>query len=155
MEPDRRTPYSQWTVDTLNEYWAKIFALAQANVDERFHATEQATKAALASAQQAVDKAERLADIRADVQDRLAADRAKAQNEWRETVQDLTKTYLSHLEYEAAHAVLVEKIDHLTARVDKHEGRGAGTSATWVWMFLGVAGVISIVTLVIDLLVEH
>ena len=155
MEPDRRTPYSQWTVDTLNEYWAKIFAMAQASVDERFRATEQATKAALASAQQAVDKAERLADIRADVQDRLAADRAKAQNEWRETVQDLTGTYLSHTEYEIAHAVLVEKIDHLTARVDKHEGRGAGTSATWVWMFLGVAGVISVVTLIIDLLVEH
>jgi len=155
VEPDRRTPYSQWTVDTLNEYWCKVLQLVQASTDERFRATEQATKSALQSAQQAVDKAERLADIRAEVQDRMAADRAKQQNEWRESLRDMTATYMTHSEYDSAHAVVVEKIDNLAARLDKHEGRGAGANATWLWMFLGVAGVVSIITLIIDLLVEH
>jgi hypothetical protein len=146
---------SEWTVDTLNEHWCKVLVLMQASIDERFRAADEATQQALDSAQKAVEKAERLADIRAEVQDRMAADRAKAQNEWRESLRDMTGTYMSHAEYEAAHAVVVEKLENLSARMDKHEGRGAGSSATWVWMFVGITGVVSIITLIIDLLVEH
>ena len=85
-----------------------------------------------------------LADVRAEVQDRLAAATKTQQNEWRMTIDDITQTKMGHTEYEAAHAVLVEKIDNLAQRLDKHEGRGVGASQAWVWVFLGVGGIVGL-----------
>ena len=144
---------SEWTVDTLKEYMEAMGLSCRRHTDDKIEAMEEATAAALKSAQLAVDKAERLSELRAETQDRLAAERAKAQNEWRASLQDMTATYLSQDQYDAAHQVLVEKITALSHRHDvdlaivreamgEHRGRGMGASQAWVWVFLGVGALV-------------
>lgn len=135
---------SEWSVDTLKEHLEREIKDLRTCMTNGFAAQSEATGKALTSAQTAVDKAERLADIRADVQDRLAADRAKAQNEWRSTIGDITSTYVTKGEYETAHSVLVEKLDRLQVRIDKQEGVAQGSSRTVNWLFAGVGVLIGL-----------
>ena len=146
---------SEWTTDTLHEHMCKMFALTKDDIDDRFDAQKEATEKALHSAEKAVEKAERLSELRAETQDRISSERAKAQNEWRASLQDMTSTYLTQVQYDAAHQVLVEKITNLSHRHDvdfaivrealgEHRGRGAGANAAWVWVFLGVGAIVGI-----------
>ena len=146
---------SEWTTDTLHEHMCKMFALTKDDIDDRFNAQKEATEKALHSAEKAVEKAERLAELRADTQDRLAAVTKEQQNNWRASLQDMTSTYLSRVEYDAAHQVLVEKITALSHRHDvdlalvreamgEHRGRGMGTSQAWVWVFLSVGAIVGL-----------
>ena len=64
--------------DALEETITRRFATIEREMNERFESQDRATKAALLSASNAVDKAEHLADLR-----------ASAQNEWRGTVSDV------------------------------------------------------------------
>jgi C-terminal processing protease CtpA/Prc len=146
---------SEWSVDTLHEHMCKMFSLTKNDIDDRFEAQAEATERALQSAQLAVDKAERLAEIRAETQDRLASERAKAQNEWRASLQDMTSTYMTQLQYEAAHTVLVEKLDRLQVRMDRAEAKGIGQGQLIIWVFLGIASLTSIIGIVLDLSVAH
>jgi uncharacterized protein YbaP (TraB family) len=156
---------SEWTTDTLHEHICKMFQLNKDDIDDRFTAQAEATKNALHSAEKAVEKAERLAEIRAETQDRLSSERAKAQNEWRASLQDMTSTYLTQDQYEAAHQVLVEKITNLSHRHDtdlaivreqvgEHRGRTLGQGQLVIWLLLGFASIVSIVAIAIDILIR-
>ena len=157
---------SEWTTDTLHEHMCKMFQLTKNDIDDRFEAQKEATENALHSAEKAVEKAERLAEIRAETQDRLASERAKAQNEWRSSLQDMTSTYLTQTQYDAAHQVLVEKIQSLEHRHDtdlaivrevigEHRGRSLGQGQLIIWIFLAVASIVSILGIILDLTVRH
>ena len=115
-----------------------------AGLNERFAANDDRIRDAKVVADRAVEKAEL-----------LATDRAKQQNEWRDTVNDVIGTRLSRSEYLTQHNSLVEKIDGLATRLDRHEARGIGASSTWVWLFIGLAGAISVITLIIDMAFRH
>jgi multidrug resistance efflux pump len=157
---------TDWTVDTLHEHMCKVFELTRADIDDRFEAMERATTRALASAEKAVEKTERLADIRADVQDRMAADRSKAQNEWRTSLQDMTGTYVPRHEWDTAHTVLADKLAALERRheadltdvrsnLSESKGRGVGQNAVVLWLFIGLTACISIAAIILDLSVPH
>ena len=124
---------SDWTVETL-----------KAHIDCRFKQQEDATNKALASAQTAVDKAERLADIRSSAQDRMAEATKAQQNEWRASLQDMTATYVTQDQYATAHSTLVEKIDRLQVRLDRQEGTASGADKTVRWLFAGVGVLIGL-----------
>ena len=102
---------SDWTVDTLKEYVESQGAACRRHTDDRFEAMEEETSRALASAEKAVEKAERLADVRADVQDRIAAERSRQQNEWRASLSDLGQTMLTRSEWAVQHQMLVERLE--------------------------------------------
>jgi hypothetical protein len=132
-----------------------VFELVKDDVDDRFAAQSVATDKALASAEKAVEKAERLAEIRAETQDRLANERAKVNG-----------TYVTSAVWDTAHGVLVDKVAALERRheadltevrtvLGEIKGRGLGVTSAWVWMFIGLAGAISLLTLVIDLIFKH
>jgi len=142
-------PESNWTPDTLKEYIEALLAAERTRVDDHFGAQERAVAAAFTSAQKAVDKAERLADLRAEAQDRMAADRARQQNEWRATIGDLTTTMLGRHEYAIAHSVLVDKMDALQARFDRHEGTATGITAGWGYLIAAIGGVGTLVAITI------
>jgi hypothetical protein len=111
---------------------------------ERFTANDDRIRDDKVVADRAVERAEV-----------LATDRAKQQNEWRDTVNDVIGSRLSRSEYVTQHNSLVEKIDGLATRLDRHEARGIGASSTWVWLFVGLAGAISVITLIIDMAFRH
>ena len=156
----------EWTVSTLHEHMCKMFSLTKDDIDDRFQAQKEATENALHSAEKAVEKAERLAEIRAETQDRLASERSKAQNEWRASLQDMTSTYVTQGQYEAAHQVLVEKISSLSHRHDtdlaivreqvgEHRGRSLGQGSLIIWLLLGFASIVSIMAIVLDILLNY
>lgn len=152
---DGRTTASSWTLETLHEHSNEVCRLQELRINEKFNAMEKATAMALQAAAEAVNKAERLADERAKAQDRLAEANKAQQNEWRGTINDLASMKMGREEGLAVHATMLEKIDAISARMDRNEGRGIGSNATWVWVFIGLAGLISILTLILDLFLEH
>ena len=126
-----------------------------AGLNERFTANDDRIRDAKVVADRAVEKAET-----------LATDRAKTQNEWRGSLNDVIATRLSREEYLLQHGTLVDKHDALERRHDadllvvrqalsRIEGRGIGANATMVWLFVGLAAAISVITLIIDLLFQH
>lgn len=146
---------SEWTVDTLREHMCEMFKLTKNDIDDRFEAQKEATEWALSSAQLAVDKAERLAEIRADAQDKLANERAKVNG-----------TYVTTAQYDTAHGVLVEKISSFEHRHDadlavvreqlgERAGRRLGQGQLVIWLFLAVASFVSITGIILDLTIRH
>lgn len=130
---------TEWTIDTLKEHVEMIFA-----------SRAEATQIAMDAAQRAVDKAERLADIRAENQDRMAREMAVRQNEWRSTVNDIIAERLTRREWEQGHQALLEKVEHLNARFDRHEGGSKQTSMIIPWVIAAAGIVIGLVSLLID-----
>src|SRR4029077_471564 len=98
-----------WTFQTFKVY-----------VDQRFSDQDKAVNAALSAAEKAVGKAEVAAEKRFD-----------AVNEFRSVLNDQQKNFLTRNEYDQAHHSLVEKVDDLSARMDRSEGRGNGFSTSW------------------------
>jgi len=157
---------SQWTVDTLKEYVDKRIEGCSVHTNDKFEAQAEATTQALHSAEKATEKAERLADVRAEVQDRLAAETKRQQNEWRAALGDMTATYMTLAQYTSAHQVLVEKIQSLEHRHDidltivreaigVKTGRQLGQGQLVIWLFLAVASLVSILGIILDLTVRH
>ena len=68
----------EWTVSALHDHIETVLYLMEQRNQDRFASQERTTAAALKAAAKAVEKAERLADIR-----------AASQNEWRGTVSDI------------------------------------------------------------------
>jgi DNA repair exonuclease SbcCD ATPase subunit len=144
-----------WNIDTLKEHLEKVCREGRRHTDDKFDAQEKAIEKALTSAKEAVDKAERLADLRAKLQDERAEDTKRQQNEWRGTVNDITGTMVSRTEWATAHAVIEEKLDRLQVRMDRAEAEGVGRGQLLIWVFLGVAAFVSILGIIIDLSVGH
>lgn len=141
--PDPRTPYSQWTVDTLHEHYCKMFELTKENIAIRFEAQERATLAAQAAANKATDKAERLADIRYQVQ----ADASAGSSE-------RVGLMVTKSEYQSAHNELVKKIDALSTSATRHVGVSEGERVTMGKLYMAVAAV-GIIAGVVVILVEQ
>lgn len=102
-----------WTFRTLKEHF-----------DQRFTDQDKAVSAALQAAEKAVGKAEAAAEKRFD-----------AVNEFRGMVTDRDQFFVQ----KAEHHALEEKVDSLSARMDRNEGRGSGFSSGWVYL-LGAVG---------------
>jgi hypothetical protein len=79
---------------------------------------------ALTAAEKAVTKAETATEKRFD-----------SVNEFRQTLTDQTKTFASS-----------ERVDGLTQRLDKLEGRSGGFSDGWRWMLLAIGIIIAAAT---------
>jgi hypothetical protein len=107
------------------------FPTFKAYVDQRFSDQDKAVNAALSAAEKAVGKAEVAAEKRFD-----------AVNEFRSVLNDQQQNLVTRNEYDQSHRSLVEKVDDLSARVDRNEGRGSGFSTAWGVLVAGV-GVIA------------
>lgn len=111
------TQHSASDAITLREY-----------VDVRFDAQQKAVEAALASADRAVIKAEAASDKRFD-----------SVNEFRQTLSDETKSFITRVEYDNAHKGLEDKVQELSARVSTAESRSVGLTTAWGYLF-GIMG---------------
>ena len=108
---------SEWTVDTLKEYFDALMA-----------ANTKAVEAALAAAQAAVGKAEIATEKRYD-----------GLNELRGTMADKDKLLLPRTEFQAEMNPLLERLADLQTRVTKAEGR-SGLSTPLLAALAGLAG---------------
>ena len=125
-----RLESSDWTVETLKAHIESIFA-----------SREEATSIAMNAAEKAVEKAERLADIRAEGQTVALAQ-----------LRDQLGVTMSRNEYETAHAVLIDRLDLQAKDIDRAAG-GSGKVAQMVpWVISIVVGLIAFAALLINLL---
>jgi CHASE3 domain sensor protein len=99
-----------WTIETLRVH-------IQAILDER----DKALSAALAASNKAIDRVEE------SVRERFGS-----VNEFRQTLSDQAGTFITRTEVTAAVDRNTERINELTDRINKSEGKGAGLNASWV-----------------------
>jgi hemerythrin len=120
---------SGWTIDTAMAHMQTQHNNLVALLNERALAQEVAMTAALASAKEAVAKAE------------VASDKRFASvNEFRQTLSDQTSTFATRVE----HDTLTERINRVEARIDTRDGKGQGISAAWAVGIAALAGIIGV-----------
>lgn len=122
MSGETEQNISGWTVDTLKEY-----------TEQRFTDQDKAVQAALQAAKEAVIKAETATEKRFE-----------ATNEFRGQLADQTATLLPRSEYDSNHKALEDKIDALTDRMNRNDGKSSGLNAGWGYIVgaIGLAATI-------------
>lgn len=120
-------------------------------VDNRFEAQEKAVAAALTAQKEAVSAALAAAD-RAVAKAESASDkRFDSVNEFRGALADNFRTLMPRSESEQARAIINEKIDALTARVNQREDRGQGRGDVWAYVVGAVGLIAAIISIVFAL----
>lgn len=102
----------------------------------------QAEKVALALA--ASDKAIQKSEMATEK-------RFESVNEFRGTLSDQTRTFISRVEFEALRSSYVDRLAELQQRLERVEGHSAGLSAGWVYLLGGIAAVGTIISMVVML----
>lgn len=121
---------SGWTTDTLKEHTAvvdtfikELFSEADRRYELRFNAQEKSAEAALHSTTTAVNKAEASNEKRFE-----------SVNEFRQTLSDQTKSFITRTEAIQNSEANKERITALAARLDAIDGRSAGLNSGWIMM---------------------
>lgn len=121
---------SGWTVDTSRTDLLRIIDDLEKYTERRFTDQDKAVQAALLAAKEAVLKAETASEKRFE-----------SVNEFRGQLADQTATLLPRSEYDSNHKALEDKIDGLTDRMNRNDGKSSGISATWL-VVLGIIGAV-------------
>jgi len=111
-----------WTLETLYIHFNALM------LDQK-----EAVRAALASAETAVNKAEYNSEKWRD-----------SANEWRQAMDDREVKFLPRTEYSSAHQALIDRIGALENRVTKNEGTGQGLKQGWGYLIAAVALVMTL-----------
>ena len=125
---------SCWNVESLYRHFASLIETANRSTDQRFIDQEKAVKAALASAETAVNKAEYNSEKWRD-----------SANEWRQAMDDREVKFLPRTEYTSAHQALIDRIGAAETRITKNEGLGAGLKQGWGILVAAAAFIMTLI----------
>lgn len=151
-----------WTVDTLKAYAdaaithaadvARIALEAAEKLNgQRFEDQKIAVAAALAAAEKAVIAALAAQDKAVSKAELAAERRFEGVNEFRAQLADQATSFISRAEALLQIQANADKIDSLSARMDKSDGHSTGANAVWAWVVAAVAVLGVVITLVIRL----
>lgn len=113
-----------------------------ANLSTLIDAHAERVVLALAAADKAVLKAEAATEKRFE-----------SVNEFRQTLSDQTRSFISKVEFDAVRHTNAERIADLASRLDKIEGKAVGLNAGWVYLLGGLsvaATLASVVVLIVQ-----
>ena len=110
---------------TLRQHIEALLAETNLRNQQRFEAQTKAIDAALLAAEKAVTKAETATERRFE-----------SVNEFRQTLSDQTKTFISRIELES----YVRSLTELSARVNVMSGSTIGSNTLWGFL-IGAAGI--------------
>ncbi|WP_055563625.1 hypothetical protein [Streptomyces atriruber] len=127
-----------WTVETLRAHVTAIFEERDKRYDQRFNDLDMATKAALAASDKAGSKAERATEAR-----------FRGVNEFRQTLSDQALQFMTRTEAVAAIERNSERIQELTDRLNRSEGKGAGLNAGWAYLIAGVTAIAAVIGIIL------
>jgi hypothetical protein len=138
----------------------KAFAAHDKNTSETLEAQRRAVEAALvaakeqvvlslASAQEAVAKAEHATDKRFEQVNAFRSSMADAAASARAAAADQAATFMPRGESISRHEVAAEKINALSSRLDKIEGRSGGIQAGWGYL----VGFIVVVNIIVGIII--
>lgn len=140
MSGETEKQVSGWTTDTLKERFDNLREADQIALQAALVAQEKAVAAALTAAKEAVNKAEMAAEKRFE-----------SVNEFRGQLADQTATLMPRTEYDTAHQAVIEKIDSLTDRMNRNEGKTMGSEITMGKIYAAIAAVGVVVGIVVIL----
>jgi CHASE3 domain sensor protein len=132
---------TEWTVSTLHEHLIQVLTERDHRYEQRFADLEKSLTVALAASEKAILKAEGATERRFD-----------AVNEFRATLSDQANQFVTRAENNAMALRTTERLDELTSRVTRSEGRGAGLNAGWVYLLAGIAAVGTIISVYLALI---
>jgi len=132
--------HTEWTLSTLHEHLGQILHERDQRYEQRFADLEKSLTVALAASEKAILKAESATERRFD-----------AVNEFRATLSDQAQQFVTRAENNAVNLRTTERLDEITGRVTRSEGRGAGLNAGWVYLLAGVAALGTIVSIYLAL----
>ncbi len=163
-----------WNVDTLKEHIDSILAEHQHAHDQQHTANERALDAAFAAQksamQTAFDSRERATDAafaaqKSAVEAALAAAKEAVQkaetaanskfdsvNEFRGQLADYQRTLMPRAEVAVMMGAMQEKLDALTHRMDRNDGRSGGLNAGWGYLVGAVGLAAAVIGIVLALL---
>jgi len=75
--------------------------------------------------------------------------RFESVNEFRQTLSDQTKTFVSKVEFEALRETSGTRITGLSSRLDKIEGKAVGLNAGWIYLLGGLSAAATVVGIVV------
>ena len=135
----------EWTVATLHALLTTVLEERERRYGQRFTDLETALRAALAASEKAIGKAE------------VATERRfESVNEFRQTLSDQARDFMTRTEAIALTERNTERIreqadrlQELTNRVNRSEGRGTGITAGWGYLVGGVSLIAIIVGIVV------
>jgi hypothetical protein len=136
------------TIETLHQLIMQMFADRDKLADERLanqqnallvaiNAQDKQTQQALTAADRAVVKAEAATEKRFE-----------GVNEFRQALSDQSSTFVTRIESDAVIKTINEKIDAISERQNKAEGRGGGMGAMWGYLLAAISTIIAVVMFV-------
>jgi hypothetical protein len=132
----------QRQLDDLRAMLDERYRTQSAAIDKAFQAQQLAMQTALEAAERAVDRA-LLAAEKAVIKAETASDkRFEGVNAFRATLADQQSTFISRAEALAATDRNAERINDLTDRMNRSEGKGTGLQHGWT-ILVGAFGLIS------------
>ncbi len=129
----------RWTIETLRSYLEALGAERDARYQQRFVAAELAVKDALVAQKEAISAALAAADRAVSKAETAAEKRFESVNEFRATLRDQQAELMPRLEASVMFRSIADKLDVLTARIDKGDGSTKGINSAWS-VLIGVAG---------------
>lgn len=149
MSGETEQNVSGWTTDTLHTYFQRQLDDLKVLLDERFlaqeksgqiaiHSQDEAVKAALASAKEAVTKAEIAIEKRFD-----------AANQFRSQLSDQAHSFIPRSEHAAITERLMQDVQELKDRMNSFAGEARGSQLSKGNYYAALAGVGSILGIVI------
>jgi hypothetical protein len=129
-----------WSVATLHAHISAILEERDRRWSESLAAQRTAVDAALAAAQRATTKAEDAAEKRFGLL-----------NELRGAMADQAALFMPRSESDAAISRQVERIQELTNRMNRLEGRGSGLNAGWAYLVAAIGAIATVVGIILAL----
>jgi hypothetical protein len=145
--PDRDPNGEKWTLETLRIFFDKLIEANDARYQQRFQQQGEALTAAFLAQKSAVDAALAAAD-RAVTKAEIASEkRFDAVNEFRRSLDDLSRLQMPRLECEQRLGTLKEQVDRVEDVLRSRGAQNAGAKDSWAMIvaiisFLGTVAAI-------------
>ena len=123
---------AQWSLESLHAFLLAVLDERDRRYGQRFDDLETALRAALAASEKAIGKAEAATERRFE-----------GVNEFRATLSDQASNFITRAEAEGGLMRSAERLQDLTDRVTRIEGRSGGLNAGWGYL-LGAAALVSV-----------
>ena len=135
---------SGWSLETLEQYLSSKIDGIEKNLTTRLNGVEKSVETALASADKAVSKS-----------DQATERRFESVNEFRQTLQDQTSTFLPRAEYQAQRKAAEDATASNSERISRIESTAVGKSegiGTIGIIVIGISVILSSLTSVASLI---
>ncbi len=151
MSGETEQQISGWTVDTLHSHMLRMLEEMDHRYEQRYMGQQEAITAALMAQKEVVQAALMAADRAVAKAETASEKRFEGVNEFRATLSDQAANLMPRAEAEARMSAQAEKIEAMSSRLDRSEGKGVGMSAAIAFAAGGIGLVIGIAGIVLSI----